>query len=77
MSVGCSPGHHPRRTRRGTPAVVVDRGGSSRVLPERISREGRLEHRQPFLDQMSYPAALLSPLFLVSRVPLSLSRAKR
>jgi hypothetical protein len=33
-----------------------------RVLPEREEhqrREGRLEHRQPFLDQMSYPAALL------------------
>jgi len=29
MSVGFSPGHHPRRTRRGTPAVVADGGGSS------------------------------------------------
>jgi hypothetical protein len=33
-----------------------------RVLPEREEhqrREGRLQHRQAFLDRISYPAALL------------------
>jgi len=38
-----------------------------RVLPEREEHhrcEGRLEHRQPFLNRISYPAALLVAVVL-------------